>query len=47
MKRRKVQEDEVKQKIEAGETDESALDDLPLPAISYVSMTSRPVQLPR
>jgi len=35
VKRRKAQEDELKQKIEAGETDGSALDDLPLPAISY------------
>lgn len=29
----------MKQKIEAGEADESALDNLPLPAIPYVSMT--------
>ena len=37
----------MREKIEAGEADESALDYLPLPAISYVSMTLGPVSVPR
>lgn len=46
VKRRKAQEDELKQKFEAGEAEESALDDLPLPSIPYVSMTLKLVLLP-
>ena len=47
MKLRREQEDKLREEIEAGETDESALDRLPLPAISYVSMTLGPVSVPR
>jgi len=46
VKRRKEQEDELREKIEAGEAEESTWDDLPLPAISYVSMTLGPVSVP-
>lgn len=46
VKRRKAQEDELKEKIEAGEADESAWDHLPLPAITYVSVTLKPVSIP-
>jgi len=35
VKQRKAQEDELREKIEAGEADESGWDYLPLPAISY------------
>ena len=34
------------EKIEAGEAEESALDNLPLPAISYVSITPKSALLP-
>ena len=47
MKLRKEQEDKLREGIEAGETDESALDCLPLPVISYVSTTLGPVSVPR
>ena len=46
VKRRKEREDELREKIKAGEADESEWDYLPLPTISYVSMTLKPVQLP-
>ena len=46
VKRRKVQEDELKEKIEAGEAERSALDELPLPAISYVSMAPQLIPSP-
>ena len=44
---RKKQEDELREKIEAGEADESEMDYLPLPAISYVRMTLGLVSVPR
>ena len=46
MKRRKAQEDELREKIEAGEADESDWNRLPLPVISYVSMISEFIPLP-
>ena len=37
-----MQEDELKEKIEAGEADESAWDHMPLPAITYVRTILKP-----
>ena len=36
----------MREKVEAGVSDESELDYLPLPTISYVSMTLWPVSVP-
>ena len=46
VKRRKAQEDELKEKIKAGAADEPAWDHLQLPVIPYVSITLEPASVP-